>query len=217
MGLMSALALASGITAASAQEPTDVEALRVLEEAAARYQSTSSLCADFTQELSVPLLGEKRSGRGRLCQKQPDLFMMRFTEPAGDVVVADGEWLWVYFPSNDAKQVLRAALGTASGAFDFHREFLDRPREKYAVKGDGQATIDGETVHRLVLTPLRAAAYREALLWIEAGSAIVRRVEIHEENGNVRAVSLANVQLGMTPAVEAFRFTPPPGTQVITR
>ena len=202
-------------SAARSQAPAD--AMAVLDAAAERYRSSSSLCADFRQELSVPLLDERRSGEGRMCQKQPNLFMMRFSEPAGDLVVADGEWLWIYFPSNDAKQVLRAPLGSAPGAFDFHREFLESPREKYTVRLDGESTVDGRRVHRLSLTPRGEAAYREALLWIDATSHVIRRVEIREENGNVRAVSLSNLELGADPGAAAFRFTPPPGTQVITR
>lgn len=205
------------VSSAAAAQDSAARALEILDAAAERYQSSTSLCADFTQELSIPLLDEERTGHGRMCQKQPDLFMMRFSDPAGDVVVADGEWLWVYFPSNDAKQVLRASLGTAPGAFDFHREFLESPREKYSVRLDGEATLEGRRVHRLSLTPRAQAAYREALLWIDATSHVVRRVEIREENGNVRAVSLSNVELGADPGAAAFRFTPPPGTQVITR
>lgn len=212
--LLAVLVSAVGAPSVSAQR---AGALSILEGAAEKYRASSTLCADFRQELSIPLLGEERSGHGRLCQQQPNLFMMRFTEPGGDKVVADGTWLWLYFPSNDPKQVLRAALGSAPGAFDFHREFLESPAEKYEARLEGEETLDGSPTYRILLTPKGVAGYKEAVIWVDARSHLVRRVETREENGSVRTVSLSNIELGASPGADAFRFDPPPGAQVITR
>src|SRR5688572_33017985 len=120
------LALWTGVLAllgagpVAAQQPT---ALQVLEAAAARYRSASAFCADFVQERTIPLLNKRMSGRGRLCQKQPNLFMMRFTEPAGDRLIADGEFFWHYTPSTDARQVIQFPMARAGGTYDFRVEF----------------------------------------------------------------------------------------------
>ena len=75
--LAALIGLGGAGSSAGAQE--EGGALSILETAAEKYRASTTLCADFRQELSIPLLGEKRSGHGRLCQKQPNLFMMRFT------------------------------------------------------------------------------------------------------------------------------------------
>lgn len=196
----------------AAQEP---EALAVLEAASARYARATSLCADFVQHLSVPLLGDERTGRGRLCQERPDRFAMRFTDPAGDAVVMDGTWVWVYYPSMDDKQVLRFPVARSPGGFDLHREFLERPGDKYRATLEGDEEVDGRRARRIRLVPREAASYRAAVVWIDAADSTLRRVRVEEENGSVRTVTLSAVELGAAAPEGWFAFTPPPGAQVI--
>lgn len=199
-------------TDAAAQEAA---ALSILEGASARWSEASTLCADFTQHLSVPLLGDERTGRGRLCQQRPDRFAMRFTDPPGDAVVVDGTWVWVYYPSMDDKQVLRFPVAQSPGGFDLHREFLERPAEKYRATLEGEETVEGRRAHRIRLVPRAAAAYQAAVVWIDAGDRTLRRVRVEEENGSVRTVTLTAVQMGAAPPAGWFTFTVPPGAQVI--
>jgi outer membrane lipoprotein carrier protein len=211
--LAAALALGAPSHGAAGQS---ADPYAVLEEAGRVHRAAVAVCADFRQTLTVPLLGEDRTGRGRLCSRQPDRFAMRFTEPAGDLLVADGTWLWLYQPSADAKQVLRSALAGGTRGIDFYAEFLAEPRVKYTVEDLGREQLEGRTVHHLRLVPKAAAPYRNAELWIDVESAHVRRVTIREENGSVRVISLGPSEVGAPPA-DFFRFVPPPGSQVISR
>jgi len=202
----------AGGGAAAAQQ---ADAVSILERASQRYARTASLCADFTQHLSVPLLGEEHSGRGRLCQERPDLFAMRFTEPAGDAVVVDGTWVWVYYASMDAKQVLRFPVADSPGGFDLHREFLDRPGEKYTATREALEKVGGRDAYRIRLVPRQPASYQAAVVWIDATDSTLRQVRVEEENGSVRTVTLTRVELGVQAPPGWFTFTPPPGAQVI--
>lgn len=190
--------------------------LAVLEEAGRAYRAVPAVCADFRQTLTVPLLDEDRAGRGRLCSQPPDRFAMRFAEPPGDLVVADGRWLWLYQPSADAKQVLRSELVGGPRGIDFYTEFLAEPRTKSRAEYRARATLDGRAAHHLVLTPVGPAPYRSAELWIDEGNGHVRQVVIREENGSVRTITLGRIEAGR-PSPDFFRFTPPAGAHVITR
>lgn len=187
----------------------------ILEGAAARYAGAASLCADFTQHLSVPLIGQESTGRGRLCQARPDRFAMRFTDPPGDAVVADGTWVWVHYPSMDPSQVLRFPMAQAPGGFDLHREFLDRPAEKYQAAYEATERVAGRSTHRILLRPRAATTYRAAVVWIDAEDRLLRQVRVEEENGSVRTVTLTRVELGAPPPSGWFRFTPPPGARIV--
>ena len=83
-----ALAIGLGFQGLSAQDAT---ALSLMEEAGARYREIRGFCATFEQALVVPLLGETTYSKGSLCQESPNLFAMRFSDPEGDLLVADGE------------------------------------------------------------------------------------------------------------------------------
>jgi outer membrane lipoprotein-sorting protein len=184
--------------------------MALLEEAAARYAPVSTLCADFVQELVVPLLEQQRTGRGRLCQAKPNLFGMRFTDPAGDLVVIDGATFWYYFPSNDPRQAFRAPAERAGGQ-DFHREFLDNPRGKYTVTYEGQEPVGGANTHRLRLVPRVRASYRAAVLWIEDGTSLLRQIRVEEENGNRRTITLSDIRFDVATPAGFFLFSPPAG------
>ena len=54
-------------------------------------------------------------------------------------------------------------------------------------------------------------------VWIDAEDHLVRRFELTEDNGNVRRFDLSDVQINPTLRDDLFRFTPPPGAQVIHR
>lgn len=209
------VAVASVLMAPSAAGAQANDALAILERASERHAATSSLCADFAQHLSVPLLGEERSGRGRLCQARPDRFAMRFTEPAGDLVVVDGTWVWVYYPSMDPQQVLRFPLARSPGGFDLHREFLERPAEKYRATYEAREQVQGRATHRIRLVPLAATSYQAAVVWIDDADHALRQVRVEEENGSVRVVTLTAVTLGADAPAGWFTFTPPAGAQVI--
>lgn len=201
-------------TAAAAQAAPADPAAALMEAAAARYRSATSVCSDFVQRLVVPLLGQDQTGRGRFCSQRPDKFALRFTEPPGDLVVGDGTWVWAYYPSMDAKQVLRFPAARAPGGFDFHREYFEDWAAKYGVTLEGSDTVAGRATRRLRLAPKAGAAYEAVVVWLEPDG-VLRQIRVEEENGSVRTVTLTSPDMGGTPPASWFTFTPPRGAQVI--
>jgi len=194
------------------------EPLALVEATAAHYARVTRFCADFTQTLVVPLLGEERTGTGQMCQSRPNKFAMRFSDPEGDLVVVDGEWVWLYYPSLDANQVIRLAMTGGAGAYDFHKEFLEDPATKYDVAYEALEEVAGRQTHRLRLLPLARASYQSAVIWIDEQEPVLRQVRIVDENGTVRTITLERVDLDPVDVGDDwFTFTPPPGAQVISR
>ena len=204
-----------GPPSALAQGP---DPLPLLEATAARYERVSQFCADFTQHLSVPLLGDDRTGSGQMCQARPNKFGMRFSDPEGDLVVADGEWVWLYYPSLDPEQVIRFAMADGAGSYDFHKEFLEDPATKYDVTYEADDEVAGRQTHRLRLVPRARSSYEAAVIWIDRQEPVLRQVRIEDENGTVRTITLERVDLEAIGLHDDwFTFTPPPGAHVISR
>ena len=193
------------------------DAVSVIERAAGRFQALSGLCAEFEQRIDVTLLRQVKESRGELCQEGADHFEMRFLDPAGDRVVADGTDLWVYFPSADPGQAFRTPLAGADGRFDLHREFLSEPGERYAATYEGSDQIDGEAMQVVALRPMVPSPYLHARLWIGADDGLVRRLVVLEESESIRTLHLSNHRTDPRLGPEWFRFEPPQGVQVITR
>jgi outer membrane lipoprotein-sorting protein len=192
-------------------------AQNLMEEAADRYQEVGTFCAFFHQTLEVPLLGQTHESRGELCQGQPDLFSMRWSDPEGDVVVADGQHFWVYYPSADPGQVLQFSMEVRPGGLDFRKEFLESPGTKYRLSYEGESEVNGRGAYVISAKPTDLSAFTEARLWLDVQQHLIVKIRIGMENGSVRTLTLSDLDLDPPPDPNRFRFAPPPGAQVIRR
>lgn len=193
------------------------DAERLMERASAVYAGIQGICGDFQQTLEVPLLGQRVESHGSLCQVDPGYFRMLFTEPSGDRIQTDGEYLWIYTPSSHPGQAIRTSMGAAMRTVDFHGEFLDDPASKYAMADLGLETVSGRELRGVRLVPTGSAPYAMADVWIDPADALVYRVRIEQENGSVRTVALENLQVDPDLDGADFAFVPPAGVTVITR
>lgn len=173
------------------------------------------MCADFEQRIEIRLIDRTVESAGRVCQQRPNLFSMRFTDPAGDRVVSDGESLWVYYGSLNEDQVVRFPLAESPAGTDFFREFLADPDRRYVLEEVGEEQAGGARRLVVELAPLGSAAYRRARLWIDARTHVLRRLQVHQKNSALRTLELSNVALGSTADPDAFIFRVPAGARVV--
>jgi outer membrane lipoprotein-sorting protein len=193
------------------------EAATILARAEETYEGVESLRATFRQVIEVPLLDRMREGRGLWYQKGRNLFMMDFNDPEGDVLVADGQYLWAYYPSQDPKQVVRSAIDsstTGTGTADFHSKILDEARTDFIAAPGGIDTVSGSSAYVIILTPKDTSRYRRIRLWIDLETFLIRRFEFTELSETVRIIELENIQLDVEIEDHIFRFEPPPAAEV---
>jgi len=203
---------------AAASPPQADSAGQILERAAAKYAEVRSLQANFSMSFENPLLRSKSTGTGVLYQKRPDRLLLRFSEPAGDVIMSDGRYFWIYYPSTDPNQVLRspASAGGASGV-DLQAQFLGDPTRRFRSELVDEETVAGRRAWELRLTPLEPMGYRQLRVWIDQRDYLARRFEITEDNGSVRRFDLSGLRVNAALADDLFEFTVPAGARVITR
>lgn len=186
-----------------------------LEAAAERYAEARGMCADFVQEIDNPLLGESRTSRGHLCQLRPNLFRMEFSDPEGDLVLADGTHFYLYYPSMNPGQVIRTPLDPSRGGMDFFREFLADPGEKYSVEVEGEEPVAGHGTVRLHLVPRQPGDVRDARVWVDPEVRVIRRISVTEANGVTRLVTLSDLTLEPRVTPADFVFELPEGARIV--
>ena len=189
----------------------------VLKRASAAYSRTKSMRAEFMQRRENPLLNSTTVSRGTLYQRDPDRFALKFSQPAGDLIIGDGRYFWLYYPSVDRRQVIRAPAGSGAGAVDLQSQFIGDPLTRFTHVYHGTQKLNGRTAHVLTLTPRRDAGYRTLKVWIDGGDYLARRFQITEESGAVVEFQLTNLTANPTLGDDIFRFTPPAGATVIER
>ncbi|MEN8373854.1 MAG: outer membrane lipoprotein carrier protein LolA [Gemmatimonadota bacterium] len=190
----------------------------VLDRASEAYEALTAVRADFRQEARNPILGRIIRSRGTIYQRQPDLFLMRFDDPAGDVIVSDGAHLWVFYPSVDSLQVLRLPSAGGAGATDLRSQFIGDPAERFDATLEGSEVVAGREADILRLEPhAGAATYRSLRAWIDREDGLARRFEITETNGLKRHFELSDLRVNPSLPDSLFRFTPPEGVRIVDR
>jgi outer membrane lipoprotein carrier protein len=193
----------------------DVEDL--LERAEAVYDALESMTADFEQTIEIPLLAKRRDGAGTWYQKGPGRFKMDFADPDGDVIVADGTHLWLYYPSTHPGQVIRSAIDanvTGAGMVDLQGRIFEEADTGYDATLEGSEDVKGNPTWRIAMTPTGESPYRSVRVWVDKDSFLVRRFQIVEENETIRTVILDRLRPNEAIADTVFEFVPPEGTDV---
>lgn len=201
----------------SGHPPLQSDPWPILEGASAAYARVQSLSADFVQVISNPMLGEPDTTRGRLFQRRPDRFAMRFTHPPDDRIVADGRHLWLYTPSTTPGQAIRTRIPeTGTTGPNLIGQFVERPRARYLARYVGADSLRSGWADVVALTPRDSTLpYADALVWVDRSDSLVHRVDINETSGQRRVVELHRVQVNVPIAAREFRFSPPRGVQVV--
>jgi outer membrane lipoprotein carrier protein len=210
----SLIALGAAPAALLAQAP---DAGAVLDRAVAALRHVTTLRADFTQRIRDPMVGDDETTSGELLLRRPGRFAMRWEHPKGDLILQDGQALWVYLPSTAPRQVVRSALtGRPGESMDFLEEFLDRPQERFTVTYARADSVGGRAADVLSLVPRQGdAPYQRVLVWVDRDDGLARRFEISEGSGAVRRITLDHLRVNVPIPASSFVFKVPNGVRVI--
>lgn len=189
-----------------------------LDRALKAHTATRTTRAKFSQTLTNPLTGTTANASGELLMKRPNQLAVKFTDPAGDRIVADGKLLWVYLPSQNPKQVIRLPQGKAgTGGIDVIGQFFDSPRTRFVVTDGGAIKVGGRATHALVLVPKagKASAFVRATVWVDDRDGQLRQFEVTDANGLVRRVTMTKLDVNAALPGDAFRFMMPAGAKIV--
>jgi outer membrane lipoprotein carrier protein len=211
MGIGLALAAAIPVPVAAQSKAVD--------RAVAAWKNVKSLSGTFEQTLTNPLLRSTSTAKGTFAQQQPNKLAVRFTDPAGDAIVADGSHLWVFLQGATPGQVIRRPITDQMASPIDIGQFLDAPAAKYDITAKGAEPVGGRPAQAVGLVPKKGvdAPFTKATVWIDDADGTIRQFEVTESSGLTRRIRLT--KLTVNPAIPAseFRFAVPKGVRVVDR
>jgi outer membrane lipoprotein carrier protein len=164
----------------------------------------------FTQQVFDANGTAKESSSGRVALSAPRLFRWEYTKPYAQLIVADGQRVWVYDP--DLKQVTRRPQGTEEQnsplAALTEPSRLDRD---YVIKDIG--TSDG--LEWLTLIPKKKAegGFTSARLGFDTHG--LARMKIVDSLGQKTTIAFQDWKRNPTFSTDTFRFVPGKGVDVV--
>ena len=204
-----AIGLAVCLTAPAVARADELKtALTKLQE---RYESTKTFTAEFRQIVESPTLAGTIESRGKLAFEKPNRMRWDYDPPDRQIIVGDGENLWIYQP--DEKQVIKAPLSEAfqartpvsflGGLGHVDREF-DATLEK-----------DEPTRWLLRLVSKQDKGFGTLRLAVRKSDAAIEEARITDTLGTTTRLVLSGEKRNVTLEPTLFRFTPPPGVDVV--
>ena len=147
---------------------------------------------------------------GSMQLSRPGKFRWEYVKPYRQLVVGDGEKLWLYDP--DLNQVTVKKLDKAIGSSPAALLAGDAEIEKNFNLKDGGAD---KNLNWVEATPKSSESTFERVRMGFAGSGL-SVLELKDNFGQTTVIRFANVQLNSKPAAGDFSFVPPKGADVIS-
>ncbi|MEX0746565.1 MAG: outer membrane lipoprotein carrier protein LolA [Rhodothermales bacterium] len=175
----------------------------------AKYDSITSLRAEFSQTMSSSYMDEEATSNGVLVI-QGDRYRV---ETEGQTLVTDGEVTWVYMASQ--KQVLINDHSEDEQSFSIS-DFLFNYDERFTV---AEVKSNGSGADRHFVLSLKPKAkdtfFTEATLSMRERDNIITSLQVVDVNGTKMIFKLTNIEINPSLGRGVFSFTPPQGTEVI--
>lgn len=195
-----------GVAACLLSGPAQAET--ALQTAQRFFAEMTSFRADFVQQLIDPDGRQLQSSSGRVMIQRPNRFRWDYQLPYRQLIVADGEQLWIY--DEDLEQVTVASLETALDKTP--ALLLSQPRrldEDFIVT---PMSREDQTWIRL-LPKDTDSLYSEIHLAITTAG--LQGMELIDGFGQVTRLVFSNVRINATSREAWFRFVPPPGVDIV--
>jgi outer membrane lipoprotein carrier protein len=181
-----------------------------------QYDTTGGFKTRFRQESRLKTQGAGDTAEGLLYFKKPSQMRWDYQAPAAQKkeVIADGREVYIYIPQDKTvmvypmKQVMRSDLVMRffSGIGELQRDFTVAWQTPY--QGSGPMKI--------LLKPTKSQPdLKELTLTIDPQTFLVQTLEFSNAYGDFTRMNFSGTQLNVSLDSNFFKFTPPPGVQVV--
>jgi len=163
----------------------------------------------FTQSVFDETGAQREQSQGRIALSLPRLFRWQYETPFPQLIVADGDHVWIFDPDLEQVTVRKQALEEQNSPLAILIDPIELERQFVVA-----AAEDSEGLSWLRLTPRKDdAAFSEARLGF-ADNALMR-MQLIDTLGQRTDVRFANWTRNPTFAADEFRFVPPAGADVV--
>lgn len=189
-----------------------------IDRAVAAWDRVHTVRSTFEQSIVNPVTGSTMTAKGALLQEKPDKLAITFSDPAGDRIVADGKFVWVYLQSATPGQVIKLTNAAAGASnTDLLGQFITTPRSAYDVTDAGRDDVLGRPARALLLVARQGQTlpFIRAKVWVDSADALIRQFESTDATGITRKVKILSLATNVAVDAKAFAFVLPAGVRVI--
>lgn len=180
------------------------------EQLAAFTRDLKGLDASFEQRVYDPNGRPTETTTGNLKLSAPRLFRWEVQSPAKQLIVADGDHIWIYDPDLEQVTVRNQSFEEQGSPLTVLIDPTELDRQFTAREGGKDGGLEW-----LTLTPRKAADAPFQLAKLGFGPKGLVRMEFSDALGQRTVIAFSNWTRNPRFAASTFRFTPPKGADVV--
>lgn len=170
---------------------------------------TQTLRATFHQELLDPDREVLELANGSLSIRRPGRFSWHYAQPIEQLVIADGQNLWIY----DA-ELAQATVAPLDAAAPASPAMLLSGESTLDTEFDVLESFDAESLSWVRLAPKPAGTdFKEVLIGFRAG--LLNQLRLLDSLDQVTTLEFFDLEINPDLADAVFEFVPPQGVDVI--
>ncbi|MFO8023581.1 outer membrane lipoprotein chaperone LolA [Thiohalophilus sp.] len=173
------------------------------------FSNLDSFEASFVQRLFSPEQELEEESHGIIKIKRPDRFYLEYTRPYEQLYIADGEKLWSY--DVDLEQIIVKQQNDLLR--DSPAMILSSPGDLQRQYRIQEYTDEGELSWFRLVPRSPENQFEEIQLGFDDEQ--IRIMELKDGFGRVTRLEFDDIRRNPTFSAETFRFTPPPGVDII--
>ncbi len=190
-------------TVGTAQEPGEV-----MTQFRIAYKEVSDFKADFVQIACDAASGTCTKFEGKLEVKKPNLLRMEVKKPEPQLIVCDGQSLWVHLVKD--KQVVRVPLDKTNN----YLVWLSPLSKLISAKVKNGCRANGDFQIWLEMPDLKDV-FREVKILVNRQTHLLSGLDVTDVSDNTAEYRFTNIKLNSKPKNDRFRFQIPKGVSVI--
>lgn len=186
----------------------------------AKFKSLKSYQADFS--LSIKDLNKTKTSSGVATYGEGGKLNFTFSQPAGDIIVSNGQMLYVYVARLKAvgKQPLKSkdkdgkslyAAGSAEGLSNLFRRYhyrFDKPEQPREVEGGKYFIMD---LKEKEIT----GGYDKITLYVQAETYLIEKMRASSPSGRTVELTFSNIRLNPGIDTKLFQFKEPENAKIV--
>jgi outer membrane lipoprotein carrier protein len=186
---------------------------RIIGQIEERYD-VPGFVADFYQVSTVKAMDISDEATGKMYVRHPGKMRWEYIKPDRQLIVTNGERLWVYRPDDNQVMIGQAPTFFGDGKGAGFLSDIRQLRKKFHIM---PAANDDPRYHALKLKPLEASIDLDTIyLYASKSDFVVERVVTLNVYGDETRIDLINSRFDVIPSNDLFTFTIPEGTDVLT-
>ena len=175
-----------------------------------QFSAAPTFSARFEKQFYWTALDKTQKLQGRIYTRRPNRF--RLEVEGGDLVVADGQAIWVYSKKNQ-QVVVSAYQGEVKTPWEMLLDYT----AQWTPAAVEETKLGSVPCYLLTLQPAGKTSGAQMKVWLERRRFLLLKVEERDESDNLVTYLLKDHRIGSALDAGLFRFVAPQGVEVIDR